>query len=173
MKNILMFITILTTITNATVLMLPKEAMQTHFSEATIKKTTVLLTAKKHAKAQKLVKTKINSKISRFFIATNGNEVLGYGGIVTTLVRTKNSTALVVLNSNGSVKAVEVVAFYEPKEYIPSKKWLSIFTDKEAKDNLKLKRNVPVITGATLSAKTLTDSVNTILAIWNVHYKDQ
>lgn len=171
MKYIIIVFVVLLSSIDAKVIKNPKDVMASYFQDATIVKETVLLTAKKHKISQQLIKTKINSKIFRFFIAKEGSEVVGYGGIITSSVRTKNSTSLVVLNNRGEVKSVEVIAFYEPKEYIPSKRWLNLFNDKSIEDRLKLRSNIPVITGATLSAKTLTDSVNTILAVWNSYYK--
>lgn len=150
----------------------PHEAMAYYFTDenTNIYKKNIILSASQYKKAQKRAKTKIKSKLQRFYIAELDGKIIGYGGLTTTTIRTKGATVLVVMDGLGKTKAIEVLAFFEPKSYYPTEKWLNHFNDKTIKDKLKLKDTVPVITGATLTSTKLIKSTKTILAVWEEYF---
>ena len=155
------------------VLIRPDEAMRTHFGDKIeVSKKNILLVDKDIKIAQKLAKRKIKDRIFRIFIAKKDNKVLGYGVIHTSKVRTKDETALYLIAIDGKLKAIEIIAFYEPPEYLPPKRWLKQFNSATTSNKLKLSQDINSISGATLSARAITDSAKIALSILEVAIKN-
>jgi Na+-translocating ferredoxin:NAD+ oxidoreductase RnfG subunit len=66
---------------------------------------------------------------------------------------------------DGTVKRVEVVAFLEPPEYMPSERWYQQFEGQQLDEDLTLDRDIHAVTGATLTAKATTAAVRRMIAI--------
>jgi len=154
------------------VLIRPDDAMKKHFSEqAQISKKNILLVKKDILEAQKIAKRKIKDHLFRIFIAKNGNKIVGYGVLHTAKVRTKDETALFLIDTNGKLKAIEIIAFYEPPEYLPQKRWLKQFDNSTTENELKLKQDIRSLSGATLSANAITNSAKIALSILEIAIK--
>lgn len=150
----------------------PEDAMAYYFTheDTIISKKIVLLSKQQHLEAQKRIKTKIKSRMQRFYVAELNDEIVGYGGLITTTIRTMSATVLVVMDAQGKTKAIEVLAFFEPASYNPTEKWLNSFNDKTIHDELKLRTTVPVISGSTLTAQKLLAATKTMLAVWEIYF---
>jgi len=155
------------------VLIRPDEAMRTHFGDKIeVSKKNILLVDKDIKIAQKLAKRKIKDRIFRIYVAYENDKVIGYGVIHTSKVRTKDETAIYLIGKGGKLKAIEIIAFYEPPEYIPPKRWLKQFDNATTANNLKLKQDIRAISGATLSAQAITDSAKIALSILEIARKN-
>ncbi len=80
-------------------------------------------------------------------------------------VRKEKETLMIVVTPIGEVVDIEVLQFDEPKEYAPPSPWLRQFEHKSKKDMGKGKSSVVGITGATLTSRAISRSVQKILAI--------
>jgi hypothetical protein len=72
-----------------------------------------------------------------------------------------------MITPDGALKSIEIVAFNEPMEYIPSKKWIEQFQNSTAQTIEDNSKKASAITGATLSAKIITDGSKSALAIYD------
>lgn len=145
----------------------PEAAIRNRFPKVEkIKKKTILLTELEMAALQKRIGIKIDSKLFRFYIAYKGGSALSYSGLYTRRVRTKDMTLLFSFGPKGELQDIEIIAFYEPPEYKPSQMWLSQFKGVGFGNHLKIKKEIIPITGATLSARTVTDLIPLIKAVW-------
>lgn len=70
-----------------------------------------------------------------------------------------------MLDANGKLKRVEVVAFLEPPEYMPPDIWYRQFDGKSLSDNLRIQKDIHPVTGATLTANATTDAARRATAI--------
>jgi FMN-binding protein len=70
-----------------------------------------------------------------------------------------------VLSDDGKIRRIEVVAFQEPPEYLPSEKWYEQFGGKSLDPDLRLKKEIHPVTGASLTAQASTDASRRVLAI--------
>jgi hypothetical protein len=120
----------------------------------------------KHIEA--LSKVKVESRLFTYYKAVNKEGVIGYAVIESNVVRTKPEVYMIVIRPNGEVDHVEILAFYEPEEYLPPKRWLTQFIGKRLSESLWIKRDIQAITGATLSAYGLTKEIRRILAIFEL-----
>lgn len=78
---------------------------------------------------------------------------------------------MVGLDPNGKVLGIEVIAYYEPPEYLPQKKWLELFKGKKRDESLRLGQDIPIVTGATMTTEAMTEAVRIVRAVWEVKLK--
>jgi Na+-translocating ferredoxin:NAD+ oxidoreductase RnfG subunit len=155
----------------AGLLIKPEQVLKEEFVDAVISKKNILLNKSQVKKIQNLSKSKLHSSIITTYLVQKDGKVLAYGIIHIHKVRTKKETVLFILSPDCKIQDIEIIAFYEPPEYMPNKKWLETFKGKSSKDELRLKRDVPNITGATLSSKAITLSSKQVISICEVVFK--
>lgn len=83
-------------------------------------------------------------------------------------VRTLPETLLIAIDEDGAVDHLEVLSFKEPMEYLPGEKWYTQFSRRKLDRDLRLKRGIDGITGATLTCRATCDSVRRALATHRV-----
>jgi electron transport complex protein RnfG len=129
---------------------------------------TVLVTDEQIARVADAGGGELSGAMVTRYVATASGEPIGYAYLDTHRVRTLPETLMVVLEPDGRVRRVEVVAFREPLEYIPRDSWYGQFEGERLSDELALKRDIRPVTGATLTARATTEAVRRILAIHEV-----
>ncbi len=149
----------------------PEQALKEQFPNAKIVKKNILLSKEQVKKIQNLSKSKLHSSIITTYLIKDNGKILAYGIIHTHRVRTKKETVLFVLSPDCKIKDIEIIAFYEPSEYIPSKRWLGVFEGKGIENEIRLKKDIPNITGATLSSKAVTSASKQVISICEVVLK--
>lgn len=156
---------------NAKLLLKPADAIKTLYPESTSsQKRSILLTKSEASTVEKLIKQKLKSKIFTFYIIKKDNEIISYAGVYTNKVRSKTGTFMTFISTEGKITSIEVIAFNEPPEYTPKKRWLELFDGKSVQDNIKVKESVPNLSGATLSATSAANTAKLMLAVWKVKY---
>ncbi len=156
----------------AKLLISPFEAMKLHFGEGIkIEKKSILLTSDEAKKVTQLAQHKLKTKIYKTFRITKNGELLAYGILVLSKVRSKDTAILSIINTKGILQTIEIIAFNEPMEYLPSKSWIQVLNNKTLKPTLTVGKEIPSITAATMSARAATNSARIALAIYEVKYK--
>ncbi len=146
-----------------------EEALHAAFPEAqAIEKDMLFLTDEQVRQIEGLAKAKLDSKMIAVHVGKKGPKVLGYAMIDIHVVRTQPEAILVVLTPEGVVDSTLILAFNEPLDYLPPARWLKQFTRKTLVPDLALNQGIAAITGATLSAYGITDSVRRALAVYQV-----
>ncbi|MGE4602101.1 MAG: hypothetical protein AAEJ65_04275, partial [Planctomycetota bacterium] len=107
-------------------------------------------------KIQRLAKSPIETKLIKIYKAVRDGGVIGYALIDIHNVRTLPEAFMVVLTPEGAVRSLRVLAFHEPLEYKPTKRWYRQFTNKSREAPLRLGGDVHGVVGATLSARATT-----------------
>ncbi len=155
--------------THAQVFKTQQKALQEAFPNSDlIDRKVLFLTDEQVDQIQKLAKSKLESQIVTFYVGKKADAITGYAFFETNIVRTKPETFIVVLGPNAKIKHVEVLAFYEPFDYLPTSNWFDLFGGKILNSNLWPKRDIHNITGATLSVQAITQGVRKILAVYQV-----
>lgn len=173
-KNLIFSVLIFALPLSAKLLISPIEAMKSAYgSDSKIEKKNILLSKAKALKISQEAQTKLKSKIFRIFKATKDDNLLGYGVLVNRKVRSKNAVVLYFISKDSILKSIEVIAFNEPVEYLPSDTWNSQFQNIKTDKMLRVSKEIPTITGATLSARSLTDGSRIAFAIYNEMLKDK
>ena len=158
---------------SAKLLTSPIEAMQSHFgTETTVVKKNILLNKELFTKVQQAAKVKLDTKIYRVYIAKKADKAVGYGILISRKVRSKNAVTLYIIEDD-QLQTIEIIAFNEPLEYIPSRTWQQQFQKVPVSKQLRLKKEIPTITGATLSARAVTDGSQVAFAIYKELFKGE
>lgn len=158
----------------AAVLISPPDAMKQAFGSGVhVEKKNILLSKRDADAVSKAAKMKLPGNIYRLYTARAGAQALGYGVLITDKVRTKNAAVIYLISPEAKIVAIEIVAFNEPPEFIPPSNWLAQFEGKGAKETLRVGKDIPSISGATMSARTLTDNARLALAIYDIALSKQ
>ncbi|PHR57338.1 MAG: FMN-binding protein [Arcobacter sp.] len=159
---------------HAVLLISPYDAMKLHYGEeAVIEKHSILLNKKEAKEVTKLAQTKLKTKIYKIYRATKDDKLLGFGILVLSKVRSKYSAILSIIALDASLTTIETISFNEPPEYIPSKSWITVLENKKLSPSLKVGKDIPSITAATMSARAATKSARIALAIFEVKFKEK
>jgi electron transport complex protein RnfG len=142
-----------------------EEALRAAFPNAEIQYTPMFLTKAEMDEVKKIAGTEVPSALVASYRATTKGKLIGRAYLDTHVVRTKKESLLVLLNPEGTIKRVEVVAFLEPPEYLAPDRWYEQFNSKQLDEDLRLKRDIHPVTGASHTAQATVDATRRILAI--------
>jgi len=168
MKQIAIFTLILLAFPlSAKILTPPIDVMKHSFGQSSeISKKNILLRKSQVKKIQQGAQAKLKSKIIRVFKADKGGKTLGFGILINRKVRSKNAVILYLISKDSILKSIEIIAFNEPPEYIPSKTWIKQFRNISTDKRLRVSKDIPTITGATLSARSIVDGSRVAFAVY-------
>ena len=153
---------------SAKILISPIDAMKHSFGvNSEISKKNILLKSDQVKKISQDAKAKLSTKIFRVFKAIKNNKTIGYGIIINRKVRSKNAVVLYIISADSVLKSIEVIAFNEPMEYLASKNWILQFENVNTDKMLRVGKEIPTITGATMSARSIVDGSRVAFALYN------
>ncbi len=153
---------------SAEILTSPEDAMKYAYGQKSeISQDNILLSSEQESKISQEAQVVLDTKIFRVFKAATENKTLGYGILINKKVRSKNAVVLYMITKESILKGIEIIAFNEPAEYLPSKEWSSQFQNIPTTKMLRLSKEIPTITGATLSARSITDGSRVAFAFYN------
>ena len=153
----------------AKVFLSQQEAIEVAFpgADRVEEKTTILSAGQKKA-IEKLSRSRLEGELLTVFTGWKGEELLGYAQIDVHQVRTLPEGFMTVLSPTGEVTTAQVLAFYEPLEYLPSDRWFRQFLGVSKENELRLGYDIHGVSGATISARVMTECVRRFLAIYQV-----
>jgi FMN-binding protein len=153
----------------ATVFLAKDEALALAFPGAErVEERTFILTDAQKAEVEKRAHAPLDTQLWTIHVGWKAGAVAGYAIIDSHTVRTLPETFMVVIDPNGTLRRVDVLAFNEPPEYLPTARWVEQFPGKHLDDDLKLGAGIQGITGATFSAQAMTAGVRRALALFAV-----
>ncbi len=137
----------------------------------TIEPKQIILTTKQFSQVQSRAKAAVRTKIYRYYDIKSKTKRLGYAVLIVRKVRAKKATVLYAFDNCGRLKFTEIMAFGEPPEYMPNKTWMSQLQDKDASTILTVGKDIPTISGSTLSARSITEGARVARAIYEIVLK--
>ena len=150
---------------SARVLMTQAEALELAFPGCAVERRTHYLTPQQVERAGELAGEPPRSALVHAYAARCKGRTGGTAYFDTHPVRTLPETVMVVVDEQGRSARVEVLSFQEPPDYLPRDAWYDQFRGKPLDDELRLRRAVRPVTGATLTARATTEAVRRVLAI--------
>jgi Na+-translocating ferredoxin:NAD+ oxidoreductase RnfG subunit len=132
---------------------------------ATVERKTFVLTPEQRESASRLARAKVETSLVVAYVGRKGGELLGTAYFDTHPVRTQTETLLITVRPDGTVGAVEVVAFNEPEDYLPRPAWRKLFEGRRLDSDLAVGRGLAHVTGATLTTRAIADAVRRVLAV--------
>ncbi len=153
----------------AEVFLSQSQALELAFPDAErVERRSFVLTEAQAESVERLARAPLGSRIVTLHVGWKGKAVLGYAVIDVHTVRTMFEALMVVLTPEGAVRSLRMLAFHEPPDYLPTRRWFGQFEGKALGPDLQLKRGIHAIAGATLSARAVTRSVRRTLALYQV-----
>ena len=145
------------------------EAIHASFpTDTKIEKHSIILTAKQFSQIQKKAKAKVNTKVYRYYTLTYQSKAIGYAVLEFRKVRTKKATVLYGFDMKGTLKFTEIMAFGEAPEWVPSATWMSQLQNKKKNAALYIGKDIPTISGATLSARSVSEGARVARAMYEI-----
>jgi len=142
------------------------EALAEAFPGATVERLTLVLDDAQVEAVQQRARAKLDSKLAVAYVATRGDTLVGAAFFDSRLVRTMRGVFMTVVAPDTTVSRVVLRAFHEPSDYAPSSRWLAQYDRHTLDDELWPRRAIRNITGATLTARAINESVRLTLALY-------
>jgi hypothetical protein len=136
------------------------------FPDGQYERKTAYLTDTELKEASARGRVKVDSMVWHYYEGKDG-----WAYFETHVVRTMPETFMAVVNKDGSLRFLEVLAFAEPDDYLPRKRWLEQFPGRKLDGELFVRRAVRNVSGASLTAQALTDGARRVLAVHSVIHK--
>ena len=138
---------------------------------STIEPKPIILTQKQFSQVQTMAKAAVDTKVYRYYDIQSTTKRLGYAVLISRKVRSKKATVLYAFDNSGTLKFTEIMVFDEPPEYIPNNTWMGQLQNKDRSMKLTVGKDIPTISGATLSARSITEGARVARAIYEVVLK--
>lgn len=148
------------------------EVIESSFSSVTkVEPKALILTQSQFKKVRSSAKTAMDTKVYRYYNIFSKAKKLGTAVLITRKVRSKKATVLYAFDSKGTLRFSEIMAFGEPPEFIPSKIWMSQLQNQKPTAKLTVGKDIPTISGATLSARTISEGARVARALYEIVLK--
>lgn len=151
-----------------------EEVVKTSFKNVSaVEPKSLILTKAQFSKVRTEAKAAIKTKVYRYYNIMSKSKKVGVGVLITRKVRAKKATVLYAFDNKGSLRFSEIMAFGEPPEYIPSSIWMGQLQDQKKTAQLTVGKDIPTISGSTLSARSLTEGARVARAIYEIVLKSK
>jgi hypothetical protein len=154
---------------SARVLVTRDEALrQIYGAGAAFHARTAYPTAQQMERVRREARAPIAGRRVTWYEATDEDSLLGVAFVDQHVVRTMSETVLIALDARGRVKAVEILVWNEPEDYLPRKRWLERARGLSDPARARAGEAMPTLAGATLSARAVSAAVRRALAYHRV-----
>lgn len=145
------------------------EALELAFPGAErVQSRTFVLGDEQAERVEALCGCSLDSRLVTVYSASAGGRILGYALIDVHRVRTMAQGLLLVLEPDGGIRDLRLLAFHEPEEYAPSSRWLEQFRGRPASDAPGPGRDIHAIAGSTLTSRAVMAAVRRATALYEV-----
>jgi len=150
------------------------DVIKTSFTNVTeIEKKSLILSSKQFKEVRSRAKTSIKTKVYRYYDIVSSKKSIGKAVLITRKVRSKKATVLYAFDKKGTLRFSEIMAFGEPPEFVPSKIWMSQLQKQKPTAKLTVGKDIPTISGSTLSASSITEGARVARAIYEIVLKNK
>jgi uncharacterized protein with FMN-binding domain len=133
---------------------------------ARVVRSTSFLSPGQQESARKAAQAPVESAVVTRYAAFGADgTLLGTAYFDAHVVRTASEVLMVVVAPDRSVRSVDVLAFGEPRDYLPRAGWLERVEGRRAEDGLFVGRALAHVTGATLTTRAIATAVRRVLAL--------
>jgi hypothetical protein len=143
-----------------------KQALAEAFPGGGIERKTVFLTPEQVRSVEKRARARVESRVVSYYVGLLAEgRPAGTAYFDTHLVRSMPETLFILVDPQGKLGRVEILAFHEPEDYKLGEGWLGRLSGKALDDDLAPGRALVRVTGATLSTEALAAAVRRTLAL--------
>ncbi len=152
----------------AAVYLTQPQALEQAFPGARVERTALFLTPGQAKSVEQRARVKLGSRLATAYVAWRGDTLQGTAFFDSRVVRTMPAVLMVVVAPDTTVARVDVLAFHEPPDYQPTPRWLGLFPRRRLDDQLWPGRAIRNLSGATLSARAVTEATRLALALYEL-----
>ncbi|MBI3540922.1 MAG: FMN-binding protein [Deltaproteobacteria bacterium] len=155
-----------------TIYLKPSEALKIifHDSKEITQEEKVLNDVQKQ-EIEKKIGYKLSKTAWKFYVAKSGAKIDGYAVIDSEVGKTEPITFLTTIHPDGSVKEVEILVYREPQgSEVHEKRFLKQYEKKKSTDPIRVGQDITNISGATISAHSVSNGVKRDLILWDLFY---
>jgi Na+-translocating ferredoxin:NAD+ oxidoreductase subunit G len=156
---------------SARVILNQAEALERTFPGTQLERKTIFLSNAQKVLIQRSAGARLESQVVTYYVARSSTGLQGVAFFDKRIVRTMEATFMTVVNAGGDIRLVEVLSFAEPEDYLPRERWLRLYEGMVLDDRLRLRREIPNVTGASLTCQSINDSVRLMLAVYQTAIK--
>ena len=135
-----------------------EEALALAFQDCEVTRSTVALRPEHKKRVGELAGAKFTKGLVFPYVAKRDGKLVGTAYFDVHKVRTLRETVMIVVDPEGRIQRIEILAFGEPQQYKPRAKWYAQFVGQKLDKQLSLKRGIKGVTGATLTARATTNA---------------
>lgn len=146
-------------------------ALKLAFPKCKIERRTITLTKDQQAAISKHCGQKFDKSMVFAYLARRDGKLVGTGWFDVHKVRSKRQLLMIAITPEHTVLRVEVLAFAEPRRYAAPSRWLRKLAGKRL-GHVQPGRDVPRITGATITVRATTRCVERNLAIHRTVFEE-
>lgn len=147
----------------------PEQAQQALLPGATFQRVPITLDKGQLDRIKRLSGTPQRSASPAVWRAEQGGKLAGWFIVDEVIGKHEFITYATAISPDGQVRGIEILSYRESKGgEVRNPKWRALFKGKTLADPLRLGKDVPNISGATLSCRNLTDGVKRLLALHQV-----
>lgn len=140
--------------------------MTSAYPGARLERRTLALTVAEQQALAKQAQVRCDARLLTVHLAWRGDSLLAAGFVDQRTVRTMPGVFLVIVTPDTAVARIEVLAFHEPPDYRPPSRWLGLFARRRLNAELWQARSIRNLSGASLSARAVTESARLALAAY-------
>jgi len=146
----------------------PEDVLRDSFPDAEFNRDTRLLTEPEKSRVAEMSRQdKPRALVSRY-VVSRGDKAVAYAYLDKHKVRTLPEVLMIVLDAEGVLQDIHVLAFREPQEYLPRAGWYEQFVGKTVDEEIRMKKNIDGVTGATLTSRATTQCARRVMVIHEV-----
>ncbi len=150
----------------ARVFLTQEQAIQKAFpSPQRVERRTLYLSDAQARRVSEAAGVPVENRIVPYYVGRLEGRITGYAYFDTHQVRTLPETILVLLGADARIVRIDILAFDEPEDYLPTGRWLAQFPGRPLDDDLSLGKGIRSLTGATLSARAITEAARRVMAL--------
>ena len=142
------------------------QALAEAFPGARIERRPFALTLTQARAVEGLARVKLPSRLITAYAAWRGDTLAGTAFFESRVIRTMPGVFMIIVAPDTTIARIEILAFHEPPDYRPPGRWLEGFAHRRLDDRLWPARDVRNLAGATLSARSVTESARLALALY-------
>ena len=136
---------------------------------ARVVRSTAFLSEEQLEAARKAAQAPVDSAVvTRYAAFGTDGALLGTAYFDAHVVRTAREVLMVVVAPDQSVRSVDVLAFGEPRDYLPRSGWLKRMEGQKQEEGLFVGRALAHVTGATLTTRAIAAALRRVLAVHSV-----
>ena len=145
-----------------------ERALAEVFPGAQVERRSWILDDARRSAVERRAQAKLGTSIVSAYVARHGDSLVGAAFLENRTVRTMPAVILTVIAPDTTVARVDVLAFHEPPDYLPARRWLDQLTGRRLSPSLWPGRDLPTLAGSTLSARAVAESARLALALYSV-----